>query len=107
VAAEAESLAGCEKPLWHGGNSIVRTSRTTGEQRAGSSKGPAFSPAQPRRLLHPPTLSLPRQTLRPRTRLFPNKAAVSEEPKAYASVRWASERGKNAAGGLFQYSARH
>ncbi len=27
-----------------------------------------FSPAQPRRLLHPPALSLPRQPLRPRMR---------------------------------------
>ncbi len=30
-----------------------------------------FSPAQPRRLVHPPALSLPRQPLRPGTRLFP------------------------------------
>ncbi len=31
-----------------------------------------FSPAQPWRLLHPPALSLPRQPLRPGTRLLPS-----------------------------------
>ena len=31
---------------------------------------------QPRRLLHPPALSLPRQPLRPGTRLGPGKAAA-------------------------------
>ena len=31
-------------------------------------------PAQPWRLLHPPALSLPRQPLRPATRLVPGKA---------------------------------
>jgi hypothetical protein len=50
---------------------------TRGERSAGCSKGPAFSPAQPWRLFHPPALSLPRQTRRPGTRLFPNKAAAS------------------------------
>jgi len=30
-----------------------------------------FSPARPRQLFHPPALSLPRQPLHPRTRLFP------------------------------------
>ena len=40
-----------------------------------------FSPAQPRRLLHPPALSLPRQPLRPGTRLVPCKAAASEEAR--------------------------
>src|SRR5437016_2768099 len=35
----------------------------------GCSKRPDFSPTQPWRLLHPPALSLPRQTLRPETRL--------------------------------------
>jgi hypothetical protein len=30
-----------------------------------------FSPARPRRLLHPPALSLPRQPLYPGTHLFP------------------------------------
>jgi len=55
---------------------MVRTSRTTGEHRAGYSKRPDFSPAQPWRLLHPPALSLPRQPLRPGTRLIPCKAAT-------------------------------
>ena len=44
---------------------------------AGCSKWPAFSAAQSRRLLHPPALSLPRQPIRPGTRLFPNKAAAN------------------------------
>ena len=35
-----------------------------------------------------------------------SKAAASEEARAYASVRGASERGENAAGGLFQHPAR-
>jgi len=42
---------------------------------------PDISPAQPWRLLHPPALSLPRQTLCPGTRLFPYKAAASEEAR--------------------------
>jgi hypothetical protein len=42
--------------LWHGGNSMVYPSRTTGEHRAGCSKWPS------------------------------SKAAASEEAKAYASV---------------------
>ena len=41
----------------------------------------AFSPAQHRRLLHPPALSLPRQPLRPGMRLVPSKAAASEEAR--------------------------
>jgi hypothetical protein len=41
------------------------------------SKRPDFSPAQPWRLFHPPALSLPRQPLRPGTRLVPGKAAAS------------------------------
>ena len=56
---------------------MIRTSRTIGEPRAGCSKRPAFSPAQPWRLLHPPALSLPRQPLRPGTRLVPSKAAAA------------------------------
>ena len=43
----------------------------------GCSKRPHFSPAQPWLLFHPPTLSLPRQTLCPRTRLIPCEAAAS------------------------------
>jgi hypothetical protein len=46
---------------------------------AGCSKRPDFSPAQPRRLLHPPALSLPRQPLHPGTCLFPNKADASDQ----------------------------
>ena len=51
------------------------------ERPAGCSKRPDFSPAQPWRLLHPPALSLPRQPLRPRTRLIPSKAAASEQAR--------------------------
>ena len=43
---------------------------------AGCSKRPNVSPAQPWRLLHPPALSLPRQPLRPGTRLGQRKAAA-------------------------------
>ena len=57
--------------------SIVRTCDTTGEQSAGCSKRPDFSPAQPWRLFHPPALSLPRQPLRPETRLVPSKGAAN------------------------------
>ena len=38
-----------------------------------------FSPAQPRRLLHPPALRLPRQPLCPGTRLFPCSALDTRE----------------------------
>ena len=57
---------------------MVATSRKTWEHRTGCSKRPDFSPAQPWRLFHPPALSLPRQPLRPGTRLVPNKAAASD-----------------------------
>ncbi len=56
---------------------MALTSRTTKEPRAGCSKRPDFSPAQPRRLFHPPALSLPRQPLHPGTRLVPGKAAAN------------------------------
>src|SRR4029077_8958018 len=46
---------------------------------AGCSECPTFSPSQPRRLLHPPALSLPRQTLRPGTRRSAGKAAGEQE----------------------------
>ena len=46
-------------------------------------KRATFSPAQPRQLLHPPALRLPRQPPRPRTRHSAGKAAASEEPEAY------------------------
>ena len=57
--------------------------RITGVHHPGYSKRPDFSPAQPRRLLHPPTLSPPRQPLCPRTRLAPIKAAASAEARRY------------------------
>ena len=60
---------------------MVRTSGTMGEHHAGCSKRPDFSPAQLWGLLHPPALSLPRQPLRPGTRLVPCKAAASEEAR--------------------------
>ena len=34
-------------------------------------------------VFHPPALSLPRQTLRPGTRLIPSKAADESKPEAY------------------------
>ena len=37
------------------------------------------------RLLHPPVLSLPRQPLRPRTRLSSGKAAGEKQPEAFPS----------------------
>jgi len=37
------------------------------------------------RLLHPPALSLPRQPLRPNTRLSTGKAAGEKQPEAYPS----------------------
>ncbi len=51
---------------------LVRTSRITVGHRAGCSKRPDISPAQP---------------WRAETRLVPSKAAASEMAKAYASVR--------------------
>jgi hypothetical protein len=60
------------------GTSVAGQQRYRREMmRAGYSKRPRFSPAQPRRLFHPPALSLPRQPLHPRTRLVPSKAAAS------------------------------
>jgi len=56
---------------------MVYLSLATERNPAGCSKSPRFSPTQPRRLFHPPALSLPRQTLRPGTRLVPGKAAAS------------------------------
>ena len=53
------------------------TSETRAEHQTGCSKSPDFSPAQPWLLFHPPALSLPRQTLRPGTRLVPSKAAAN------------------------------
>jgi hypothetical protein len=66
---------------------MICTPRTTGEHHAGCSKSPDFSSSQPWRLFHPPALSLPRQTLRPETRLIPCKAATEADPRftVYAS----------------------
>src|SRR6267143_5031534 len=74
---------------------------------AGCSKRPAFSPAQPWRLFHPPALSLPRQPLRPGTRLVPSKAAaprLTHVSRLTFHGSW--ERRENDAGGLFQHLAR-
>jgi hypothetical protein len=76
-----------------GGTPKRRWSARTAQQNntsAGCSKRPDFSPAQPWRLFHPPALSLPRQPLRPRTRLFTGKAAASDQiwsPSKLARVR--------------------
>ena len=44
-------------------------------------KKPLFSPARPRRLLHPPALRLPRQPLCPGTRLFPSAFSHRSDPQ--------------------------
>ena len=46
-----------------------------------------FSPAQPRRLLHPPALSLPRQPLSPETRRSAGKAAASNQRSSSTLAR--------------------
>ena len=60
----------------HAKTSMVRTCGITGKHPCGMLKKASFSPAQPRRILHPPALRLPRQPLRPGTRLVPSKAAA-------------------------------
>ena len=55
-----------EKLFGYARTSLVRTSETTGEHRAGCSKRPDFSPAQPRRA---------------KTRRSAGKAAASEEAR--------------------------
>ena len=55
------------------------------EFSAGCSKRPDFSPAQPWQLFHPPALNLPRQPLRPGTRLVPSKAATLRMTLFHAS----------------------
>ena len=42
---------------------------------------PDFLPSRPWRRFHPPALSLPREPLCPETRLFPIKAAASEDSR--------------------------
>ena len=91
-----------EKLLCHDENSIVHIFMTIGKCQAGCSKRPRFSPAQPRRLLHPPALSLPRQPLRPGTRRSAGKAAASEAARRYVphfvwavrpcTVSWRTEK---------------
>ena len=49
-------------------------------------KKTTFSPSQPWRIFHPPALSLPRQPLRPGTRLIPSKAATSHHLLLYQGV---------------------
>jgi hypothetical protein len=64
-------------------------------------KKAAFSPAQPRRVLHPPAQRLPRQPLCPRTGRSAGKAAASEGPRRYpphlcsrSPVQWILANGK-------------
>jgi glycosyltransferase involved in cell wall biosynthesis len=65
----------------------------------GCSKSPLVSPAQPRRAAR---LSPPKSE----TRRSAGKAVASEEAMRTLSVRGASERSGNEAGGLFQHSAK-
>ena len=61
---------------------------------------------QPRRLLHPSALSLPRQPLHPGTRLVPGKAAAPQLTLVSRLTFHASlERRENAADGFFQHPA--
>ena len=61
-------------------------------------KGSDFSPAQPRQLLHPPALSLPRQPLRPGTRRSAGKAAAPRLTLvSRLTFHGSLERGENAA----------
>src|SRR5947209_3183870 len=46
-----------------------------------------ISPAQPWLLFHPPALSLPRQTLCPRTRLVPSQGRSENFPTPYTSLK--------------------
>jgi hypothetical protein len=48
-------------------------------------KQPTVLTRPTQQLLHPPALSLPRQPLRPRTRLFSAKASGEKQPEAYLS----------------------
>ncbi len=59
---------------------VTSTSRFTSNRML---KKSLFSPARPRRLLHPPALSLPRQPLYPGTRLFPCSVLASFRPSTF------------------------
>ena len=67
---------------------------------AGCSKRPDFPPAQPRRLLHPPALKLPRQPLRPGTRRSAGKAAASCH---FKGVGWDDPNGARLPNSPFQF----
>ena len=56
---------------------MICTSGTRGEPPRMMPKWSDFSPTQSRQLLHPPALSLPRQPLRPGTRLVSDKTAAN------------------------------
>jgi len=51
-------------------------------------KKPLFSPAHPWQLLHPPTLSLPRQPLCPGTSLAPSVDLASLKPNVLKQYAW-------------------
>ena len=86
------SWQAARKLLWHGENSMVCTSSTTGAHRTGCSKRPDVSPAQPRRA---------------KTRRSAGKAAVSRLTLVLLfTFHGCWERSENDAGGLFQHPAR-
>jgi hypothetical protein len=70
---------------------MVRTCGTTEEHPSRMLKKATFSPSQPWRLFHPPALSLPRQPLRPGTRLVPSKTVANYHFMALLLGEWVNE----------------
>ena len=65
-----QTYQAAEKLSLYSNPAVILRVTLTHERLAGCSKRPDFSPAQTWRILHPPTLSLPRQPLRPGTHLL-------------------------------------
>ena len=83
IVAPPYSLGGYGISLWHTRTSPNHSSLHNNQ--ASCSKTPTLSPIQPRRLLHPPAPSLPRQPLHPGTRLVPSKAAAIDHVRPLLS----------------------